>query len=237
LIKISDDGAGIDKEIIRAKAIANKLLPENSDASDAEIYSMIFAPGFSTAKKVTSVSGRGVGMDVVKRAIEALRGSVVIDSALNKGTTISLKLPLTLAIIDGLLVKIAEETFVIPLSSVEECIELVQSDIDKVHGRHIVNIRGAIVPYIDIRERFDIKGVVPGIRQVVVAGINGVRIGFMVDKVIGQHQTVLKTLGKAYKNVEGVSGATILGDGSVALILDISKLADKESYEESLAIS
>jgi two-component system chemotaxis sensor kinase CheA len=236
LIKIRDDGAGIDKNVIKAKAIANKLLPENSDASDAEIYSMIFVPGFSTAKKVTSVSGRGVGMDVVKRAIETLRGSVSIESTLNKGTTISLKLPLTLAIIDGLLVKIGDETYVIPLSSVEECIELVQSDIEKVHGRHIVNIRGDIVPYIDIRERFDIKGPVPDIRQVVVAGINGIRIGFMVDKVIGQHQTVLKTLGKAYKNVEGVSGATILGDGSVALILDITKLADKESYEESLVV-
>jgi two-component system, chemotaxis family, sensor kinase CheA len=237
LIKISDDGAGIDKEQIKAKAIANKLLPENSDATDAEIFSQIFVPGFSTAKTVTSVSGRGVGMDVVKRAIEALRGSVMIDSKLNKGTTITLKLPLTLAIIDGLLVKISNETYVIPLSLVEECIELVQSDIEKVHGRHIVNIRGAIVPYIDIRERFAIRGAVPEIRQVVVAGINGIRIGFMVDKVIGQHQTVLKTLGKTYKNVEGVSGATILGDGSVALILDISKLADKESNEESLAIS
>ena len=237
LIKISDDGAGIDKDQVKAKAIANKLLPENTDATDSEIYSMLFVPGFSTAKKVTSVSGRGVGMDVVKRAIEALRGNVEIESTLKKGTTISLKLPLTLAIIDGLLVKIGEETFVIPLSSVEECIELMQSDIEKVNGRHIVNIRGDIVPYIDIRERFVIRGTVPQIRQVVIAGINGVRIGFMVDKVIGQHQTVLKTLGKAYKNVEGVSGATILGDGSVALILDIAKLADKESYEESLVIS
>ena len=236
-IKISDDGAGIDKEIIKAKAIAAKLLPENTEVTDADIFSMIFVPGFSTAKKVTNVSGRGVGMDVVKKAIEALRGSVEIESNLNKGTTISLKLPLTLAIIDGLLVNISKETFVIPLSSVEECIELVQSDIDKVHGRHIVNIRGAIVPYIDIRERFDIKGIVPEIRQVVIAGVNGVRIGFMVDKVIGQHQTVLKNLGKSYKNVEGVSGATILGDGSVALILDISKLADKEAGEESMTIS
>jgi two-component system chemotaxis sensor kinase CheA len=236
LIKISDDGAGIDKEQIKAKAIASKLLPENSDASDADIFSMIFAPGFSTAKKVTSVSGRGVGMDVVKRSIESLRGSVEIESTLKKGTTISLKLPLTLAIIDGLLVKIGEETYVIPLSSVEECIELVQSDIEKVNGRHIVNIRGEIVPYIDIRERFGIIGIVPEIRQVVIADINGTRIGFMVDKVIGQHQTVLKTLGKAYKNVDGVSGATILGDGSVALILDITKLADKETYEESLTV-
>ena len=198
---------------------------------------MIFAPGFSTAKKITNVSGRGVGMDVVKRAIDALRGTVEISSTLKKGTTISLKLPLTLAIIDGLLIKIAEETYVIPLSSVEECIELRQSDIDKVNGRHIVNIRGNIVPYINLRERFDIRGNVPKIRQVVIAGINGNRIGFMVDKVIGQHQTVLKALGKANKDVEGISGATILGDGKVALIIDIAKLADKEAYEESLIVS
>lgn len=237
LIKISDDGAGIDKEIIKAKAIENKILPENSNASESEIYSMIFAPGFSTAKKITSVSGRGVGMDVVKRAIDALRGSVEISSTLNKGTTISLKLPLTLAIIDGLLIKIAEETYVIPLSSVEECIELLQSDIDKVNGRHIVNIRGNIVPYINLRDRFNIRGTVPKIRQVVIAGINGHRIGFMVDKVIGQHQTVLKALGKANKDVEGISGATILGDGKVALIIDIAKLAEKEAYEESLIVS
>ena len=235
LIKISDDGAGINKEMIRAKAIQMGLLQENADASDSAIFSCIFAPGFSTAKKVTNVSGRGVGMDVVKRAIEALRGTVQIDSKLNEGTTITLKLPLTLAIIDGLLVKIENETYVLPLSSVEECIELTPADIEKVHGRHIVNIRDAIVPYINMRERFEIEGKVPEIQQVVIAGINGVRIGFMVDKVVGQHQTVLKTLGKAYQNVEGVSGATILGDGSVALILDIAKLAERESYEELLA--
>jgi two-component system chemotaxis sensor kinase CheA len=171
-------------------------------------------------------------MDVVRRAIDNLRGTIEVASKKNVGTTISLKLPLTLAIIDGLLVKIDDDHFVLPLSSVEECVELSQKDLNMSHGRHIVNIRGEIVPYINLRERFDIIKKRPEIEQVVIAGIKGTRIGFVVDKVIGQHQTVLKTLGKAYKNVEGVSGATILGDGSVALILDILKLAEKEEMEE-----
>ncbi len=232
LIKISDDGKGIDKEAIKEKAIKLGLMQEASDLSDSEIFSFIFAAGFSTAQKVTNVSGRGVGMDVVRRAIDNLRGTVEVKSAKGEGTVITLKLPLTLAIIDGLLVKVEKENFVLPLSSVEECIELSESDLERSHGRHIVNIRGEIVPYVNLRERFEIKERRPEIEQVVIAGIKGNRIGFVVDKVIGQHQTVLKTLGKMYKNIEGVSGATILGDGTVALILDIIKLAEKEEAEE-----
>ncbi len=232
LIKIQDDGAGMDKDVIKEKALKMGLINENGELSDSEIYSLIFTAGFSTAKKVTNVSGRGVGMDVVRRAIESLRGSIEVSSKKGLGTTITLKLPLTLAIIDGLLVNISDEFFVLPLSSVEECIELSSDDIEKAHGRHIVNIRGEIVPYVNLRERFNITGERLSIEQVVVANIKGMRVGFVVDKVIGQHQTVLKTLGKVYKNVEGVSGATILGDGTVALILDIIRLAEKEEVEE-----
>ncbi len=232
LIKITDDGKGINKDVIKDKAVKMGLTQENSDLSDSEIFSFIFAPGFSTAKKVTNVSGRGVGMDVVRRAIDSLRGTVEVSSKLGLGTTITLKLPLTLAIIDGLLVKIEDDNFVLPLSHIEECVELSKADIEKSHGRHIVNIRGEIVPYVNLRERFDINELRPEIEQVVIADIKGMRVGFVVDSVIGQHQTVLKTLGKAYKNVEGVSGATILGDGTVALILDIIKLAEKEEFEE-----
>lgn len=232
LIKISDDGYGMNKDAIREKAVRMGIINENAELTDSEIYSLVFAAGFSTAQKVTNVSGRGVGMDVVKRAIEALRGTVEVTSKKGIGTTITLKLPLTLAIIDGLLVKIANEHFILPLSSVEECIELSQKDIERAHGRHIVNIRGEIVPYINLRERFDIDGNKPEIEQIVVAGIKGMRVGFVVDLVIGQHQTVLKTLGKIYKNVEGVSGATILGDGTVALILDIVKLLENEELTE-----
>jgi len=232
LIKIQDDGAGLDKEVIKEKAIKQGLIAESAELSDSELYSLIFAAGFSTAKKVTNVSGRGVGMDVVKRAIMALRGTVVVNSEKGKGTTIILKLPLTLAIIDGLLVKVEDDHYVLPLSAVEECLELSQEDIDNAHGRHIVNVRGSIVPYISLRERFGITSQRPKIEQIVVAGINNYRVGFVVDQVFGQHQTVLKSLGKYYKNVEGVSGATILGDGTVALILDILKLTEKVELEE-----
>jgi two-component system chemotaxis sensor kinase CheA len=234
LIKISDDGAGIDKDAVRLKALNLGMIQENAELTDQELYGLIFTAGFSTAKTVTNVSGRGVGMDVVRRAIDNLRGNIEVNSKKNEGTVITLKLPLTLAIIDGLLVKIDDDHFVLPLSSVEECVELSEADLNKSHGRHIVNIRGEIVPYINLRERFEIEKKRPEIEQVVIAGIKGTRIGFVVDKVIGQHQTVLKTLGKAYKNVEGVSGATILGDGSVALILDILKLAEKEEMEERI---
>lgn len=228
LIKISDDGAGLDQEAIRKKAIQNGIISDGAELSEAELYSLIFAPGFSTAKQVSNVSGRGVGMDVVKKAIESLRGSIDVVSKKSVGTTITLKLPLTLAIIDGLLVKVADNNYVLPLSSVEECIELMQQDIDNAHGRHFVNIRGEIVPYVNLRERFEFAGTRPDIEQVVIASFNNQRVGFVVDNVIGQHQTVLKNLGKVYKNVEGVSGATILGDGTVALILDIAKLVETE---------
>jgi two-component system, chemotaxis family, sensor kinase CheA len=236
LIKISDDGKGMNKNMIKEKAVKMGLVAENSELTDSEIYSLIFLPGFSTAGKVTNVSGRGVGMDVVKKAIDALSGTVQVISNQGKGTTITLKLPLTLAIIDGLLVKIADDYFILPLSSVEECIELTREDINRTHGRHYINVRGKIIPYINLRERFRIETEKLSIEQVVVAEVNGNPIGFVVDKVLGQHQTVLKSLGCFYKNVEGVSGATILGDGTVALILDIIKIVEKEELNKKNAL-
>ena len=233
IIQISDDGAGIDKEAVKNKAINMGLINENSNLSDSDIYALIFAAGFSTAQKVTNVSGRGVGMDVVRRAIESLRGSIEVTSKLGEGTNISLKLPLTLAIIDGLLVKIEDDNYILPLSSVEECIELTQKEIDAAHGRHLVNLRGKVVPYVNLRQRFKIQNKRPEIEQVVVSSINGMQVGFVVDIVLGQHQTVLKSLGKFYKDVEGVSGATILGDGTVALILDLPKILEKEILKEN----
>jgi two-component system, chemotaxis family, sensor kinase CheA len=235
LIEIHDDGAGMDKEVIRAKAVRTGLINEKDELSDNELYALVFTAGFSTAAKVTNVSGRGVGMDVVKRAIEALRGTVSVHSEKRVGTTITLKLPLTLAIIDGLLVKVEDDYYVLPLSSVEECLELSQEDIDKAHGRHIVNVRGSIVPYISLRKKFGINTKSPKIEQIVVAGIQNNRVGFVVDQVFGQHQTVLKSLGKYYKNIEGVSGATILGDGTVALILDIAKIAEREELDNKIS--
>lgn len=224
LITIRDDGAGLDRDAIRAKAIERGLLSATADVSDREIYAQIFAPGFSTAAKVTSVSGRGVGMDVVKRGIEGLRGSIGVDSVRGSGTTITLKIPLTLAIIDSLLVKIGTDHFVLPLAAVEECIELTREDIKNSHGRNLANVRGAIVPYIPLREHFCISSQRPEIEQIVIADLHGTKVGFVVDSVVGEHQTVIKSLGKMYRDVKGVSGATILGDGTVALILDMGML-------------
>jgi two-component system, chemotaxis family, sensor kinase CheA len=224
LVTIEDDGAGLNKEAIRTKAIERGLLAANATPSDKELFAMIFAAGFSTAKTVTGVSGRGVGMDVVKQAIDSLRGAIDINSRTGHGTTITIKLPLTLAIIESLLVKIAGDVFVLPLSLVEECMELVRSATDKEAGRHLVNVRGSIIPYIPLREQFSLRGQAPDIEQVVITSVEGSRIGFVVDTVIGEHQTVIKSLGQAYKNYQGISGATILGDGSVALILDIPHL-------------
>jgi len=223
-IKITDDGAGLDAARIRAKAIEKGLIAPDALLSDKECFSLIFAPGFSTAQTVTSVSGRGVGMDVVKRGIEALQGSVDIASQKGVGTTITLKLPLTLAIIDGLLVRIEDHHYIMPLSAIEECVELTREDVEKSHGKNLADIRGEIVPYIRLREEFALFGTAPEIEQIVTARINDRRIGFVVDEVVGEHQTVIKSLGRIYRDVDDVSGATILGDGRVALILDLPKL-------------
>jgi two-component system chemotaxis sensor kinase CheA len=152
-----------------------------------------------------------------------MRGSVEIDSEKGIGTTITIKLPLTLAIIDGLLVEVGGEHFVIPLASVEECVELTREDVSKRHGRHFIKVRGQIVPYIRLRDQFRINGNIPEIEQIVITEIDQNRVGFVVDHVIGQHQTVIKNLSKIYKNVEAISGATIMADGNVALILDINR--------------
>ncbi|ACD95454.1 chemotaxis protein CheA [Trichlorobacter lovleyi] len=220
LVTIRDDGAGLDKERIKAKAIERGLITATTELTDKEIYNLIFAPGFSTAQKVTSVSGRGVGMDVVKKAIEALRGTIDIASEQGKGSIITLRIPLTLAIIETLLVRIDQSYFVLPLTMVEECIELTRADVQATHGRHLAHVRGELTPYINLRDEFEIATNQPEIEQIVILSVNGKRIGFVVDDVVGEHQTVIKTLGKLYRDVRGISGATILGDGTVALILD-----------------
>lgn len=237
IIQIMDDGAGLDKDIIRAMAVRNGLISHDEKLTDQEIFPLIFTPGFTTAAKVTNVSGRGVGLDVVKKAIDSLRGSIHIESYNGRDTTITLLLPLTLAIIEGLLVKIGEEYFVLTLSAVEECVELLRNEVSKTHGRHILNVRGRVVPYIRLREQFSISGIPPAIEQVVIVKHEGHQVGFVVDHVIGEHQTVIKTLGRVYKDVEGVSGATILGDGTVALILDIPKLVMDAAAEETTSLN
>ncbi|EGB13488.1 CheA signal transduction histidine kinase [Pseudodesulfovibrio mercurii] len=225
LIRITDDGKGMSSEMIREKGIERGLISKDAELTEKELLKLIFEPGFSTAKVVTSVSGRGVGMDVVKRAIDSLRGTIDIDSKPNAGTTITIRLPLTLAIIDGLQVRVENEFYVIPLSLVEECVELSRAEVEESgSGQRILHLRGEIVPYIHIREWFDIEGENPPIEQIVITGVEGSRVGIVVDTVIGEHQTVIKSLGRVYKDVEGISGATIKGDGSIALILDVPGL-------------
>ncbi len=232
LIRISDDGGGLSPDLLRERAVSLGLIAPETQPSEKELFSFILSPGFSTANRVTSVSGRGVGMDVVKKNIESLRGTIEVDSKKGKGTTITLKLPLTLAIIEGLLVKIAEEFFVLPLSVVEECVELSRVDIKRRHDGHLANVRGEIVPYIRLRELFRVGDSPPAIEQIVITAVDAQRIGFVVDQVIGNHQTVIKSLGSPFKNIEGISGATLLGDGTVALILDIPKLIQNAKQRE-----
>ncbi len=234
IIKVSDDGAGLDSEAIRARGIERGLITPDAELSEKQIYSLLLEPGFSMAKKVTHVSGRGVGMDIVKRSIESLQGSIDIWSVKGIGTSISLKLPRTLAIIKGLLVKVGGHFFVLPLSAVEEYVELTQEDTQKTRGRDLAHVRGEVVPFIRLREVFKIESGKPEIEQIVITAADNHRVGFVVDDVIEDHQTVIKTLGKVYRNVVGISGATILGDGTVALILDIGHLYNQSEKEQGL---
>lgn len=232
VIQIQDDGTGLDAEAIQSKAIEKGLISTEAGLTDKEILKLIFMAGFSTKEKVTNLSGRGVGMDVVKRNIEALRGAIDIDSKKGKGTTITLKLPLTLGIIDGLLVRIAEDNYVFPLAAVEECVEL--NNGNGKSRRRLLDIRGHAVPYIRLREQFQMASHPPDIEEVLITRSNGQQVGFAVDRVIGEQQIVIKALGKMYKDVKGLSGATILGDGTVALILDIPKLIELAQIEERM---
>lgn len=233
LLTLRDDGAGIDREAVLARGVERGLIPAGAELADREVFNLIFAPGFSTSKELTSISGRGVGMDVVKRGVESLRGVITIASTPGEGTTVTIRIPLTLAIIESLLVRIGADCFVLPLSHVEECIELTRADVTRAHGRHLVPVRDHLIPYIPLRDRFGIAGEPPEIEQIVVVELaDGRRIGLVVDHVIGGHQTVIKSIGSMYRDVSGVSGATILGDGTVALILDVEQLVAEEELGE-----
>ncbi|GAB3444188.1 chemotaxis protein CheA [Insolitispirillum peregrinum] len=224
LITISDDGRGMNRAAIRAKAEERGLTTPDAVLSDSEILNFIFHPGFSTAKEVSAVSGRGVGLDVVKRTIDALRGTIDINSTVGEGTTITLRLPLTLAIIDGLLVRVGCGRYVIPLAAIEECVELSAARASADSGCAFLNLRGALVPFLHLREIFHADGDKDPYQKVVVIAFGNERIGLVVDQVIGQHQTVIKSLSKILSDVREFSGATILGDGAVALIVDVPRL-------------
>jgi len=224
LIRVSDDGRGLDVDAVRARAIEQGLIDGAARLSEAEILALVLTPGFSTARKVTGVSGRGVGMDVVQRSIDALRGSIEMSSRPGTGLTVTLRLPLTLAIIDGLLVRVGGAHFVLPLANSLECVELTRQDIQDAHGQHIANVRGELIPYIRLGEYFGMEMARPDREQIMVVETEHGHYGFVVDHVIGDHQTVIKNLGRLYRNVQVVSGATILGNGTVALILDPHRL-------------
>jgi two-component system chemotaxis sensor kinase CheA len=224
VVSVSDDGKGIDPVALRAKAVEKQLIAADASLSESEILNLIFRPGLSTAKEVTNISGRGVGMDVVKRQIETLRGTIHVTSAPGQGTTIALTLPLTLAIIDGLLIQVGGDQFIVPMSAVTENVELTRADRGRNNGRNVFAVRGELIPYIDLRAHFAIGGQPPDIEKIVIVRHQDQRVGLTVDRVLGSHQTVIQSLGRFYKGTEVVSGATITGDGRVALILDIAGL-------------
>ena len=227
VIEISDDGGGLNRERILAKATQRGLVAKDQVLSDAQIYELIFEPGFSTAEQVTNLSGRGVGMDVVKSNVTALRGSVEIDSQEGQGTQVRLRLPLTLAIIDGFQVGVGRSSFVIPLDMVEECVDLdAGTDRASTLSGHIT-LHGSVLPLVRLREMFDISGK-PGRRQsVVVVRGAGKRAGIVVDELLGELQAVIKPLSRLFRQLPGIGGSTILGTGHVALILDVPGLVER----------
>ncbi|MFK5950798.1 MAG: chemotaxis protein CheA [Methylococcales bacterium] len=228
VIEVKDDGKGLNKDVLRAKAIEKGLIEEGTILTDKQIYELIFMAGFSTAEKLTDVSGRGVGMDVVRRNIQSLGGNIEIISEIGKGSTIAIHLPLTLAIMDGQSIAVGDERFIIPLGSIIESINIKESMINRVAGRgETFRLRDEYLPIIRMHEIFDVKTaqatkLTDGL--VVVVDGQGMRCGLFIDDLLGQQQVVIKSLEANYRKIEGVSGATILGDGSVALILDIPGL-------------
>ena len=231
VIEIRDDGKGLDKERIIAKAITNGLVSENHNMSDKEIYNLIFAAGLSTADKVSDISGRGVGMDVVKRNIEDLRGTVEIDSTPGKGSLFTVRLPLTLAIIDGFLIQSGETKYIIPLEMIQECIELSKDYKEQMHGNEFINLRDSILPLLNIREYFKEDVSQADRDNIVVVRYGEYKMGLQVDELYGEFQTVIKPLGEVFENVAGISGGTILGSGEIALIFDIPKLMEQKIKE------
>ena len=228
IIEVIDDGAGLNAPKILAKAIQKGLVNPDASLSDAAIAQLIFEPGFSTSEQISNISGRGVGMDVVKRNIEALRGTITIDSQAGAGTTFRIRLPLTLAIIDGFLMGVGEANYVLPLELVQECVELPRQakQAPSETGRSYINLRGEVLPLLRVRDYFDLNGRAARRENVLVVRLGHRKIGLVVDELKGELQTVIKPLGPLFHQLKGVSGSTILGSGEVALMLDVAALLD-----------
>lgn len=228
VIEVSDDGGGLPYDKILAKAVAQGLVPASQSLSDEEIAALIFRPGFSTADRVSNLSGRGVGLDVVARNIQALRGTVEIKSQPGQGSRFVIRLPLTLAIIDGFLTAVGNNYFIVPLDTVVECIELpAQCD------REYLNLRGEVLPFLRLRDEFELDGEPSSRQSVVVVQYAGHKVGLVVDRLHGEFQTVIKPLGPLFRNLRGIGGSTILGSGEVGLILDVPLLARRASRREA----
>ncbi len=230
VITVQDDGGGLNRERVLAKAIERGLVEAGQNLSDSDIYALIFEPGFSTAEKVTNLSGRGVGMDVVKRNIAALRGTVGIDSEEGQGTTVTVRLPLTLAIIDGFLVGVGKSVFAIPLDMIEECVTYTADP-----GHDYTNLRDQVLPLIRLRGLFGIQGQPAKGENIVVLRYGGQKVGLVVDALLGEFQTVIKPLGNMFNQVKCISGSTILGSGEVGLILDVPALIRQVAERTSAA--
>ncbi|MDP4302160.1 chemotaxis protein CheA [Leptothrix discophora] len=226
VIEVSDDGRGLARERIFAKAVERGLVAEDAAMSDAEVHQLIFAPGFSTAEKVTDISGRGVGMDVVKRNIDALRGQIHIASQVGTGTTMQIRLPLTLAIIDGFLTSVGDVHYVLPLETVVECIESPPACRSAADTRlsGCFDLRGEVLPWVDLRSCFSVAGQRPNRQSMLLVRTATGKVGLMVDRLLGEHQTVLKPLGRIFQHLPGIAGSTILGSGEVALVIDVPSL-------------
>ncbi|EAJ0348188.1 hybrid sensor histidine kinase/response regulator [Campylobacter lari] len=230
VVEIADDGKGLDADVLKSKAIEKNLITEREadQMSDKEAFALIFKPGFSTAAKITNVSGRGVGMDVVKTNIEKLNGVIEIDSELGKGTVMKLKIPLTLAIIQSLLVGTQEEFYAIPLASVLETVRVPIDDIYTIEGKNVLRLRDEVLSLVRLSDVFGVKQVLENTDQtyVVVIGVAESKLGIIVDTLVGQEEIVIKSMGEYLQNIQGIAGATIRGDGRVTLIIDVAAMMD-----------
>jgi two-component system chemotaxis sensor kinase CheA len=237
VIEVADDGGGLNKEKILQKALEREVITSSQNLSDKEIFNLIFEPGFSTSDQVSNLSGRGVGMDVVRRNIEALRGSVDLDSVEGAGTTVRIRLPLTLAIIDGFLVGVSNNAYVVPLDMVLECVELTPVQQQSSRTTNYINLRGEVLPFIRLRDLFGVEGAAPRRESIVVMQYAGQQAGLMVDSLMGEFQTVIKPMGKLFTHLKGIAGSTILGSGDVALIIDVPSLVQRAVNAETHAAS
>jgi len=234
-IEISDDGAGINGLKVLNKARENGLVSKEKELTEKEIYDLLFQPGFSTASTVSNISGRGVGLDVVRQKINAIRGEVRVDSKPGEGTTFMLKLPLTLSIIDGLLVDVSGERFILPLEFVSKIVVIQREEIAESY-KGLITVDDQKIPFFNLHDEFHIQGPVPDHSELIIVNYSGKQIGLAVDTVIGEYQVVIKPLGKVFTDLNTFSGAAILGDGGLALVLDIHRMISEFSGNPGIII-